>query len=167
MAQYRWFDAPPRVRILGDAVSLSGIFLTQVGAWRSLVARPGGPGRSHPSFSVGDNQVGAWRSLVARFHGVEEVARSNRVAPTRFTFSVPCVYTSLYTSWQNHHANKKSGRPLRACRFPTMNRAYFRRRFEINPATPNPSAAIVAGSGTASTTKSSTYERSSPAPPPE
>jgi hypothetical protein len=28
--------------------------------------------------------VGAWRSLVARFHGVEEVARSNRVAPTRF-----------------------------------------------------------------------------------
>lgn len=26
--------------------------------------------------------VGAWRSLVARFHGVEEVARSNRVAPT-------------------------------------------------------------------------------------
>ena len=27
--------------------------------------------------------AGAWRSLVARFHGVEEVARSNRVAPTR------------------------------------------------------------------------------------
>ena len=27
-------------------------------------------------------RIGAWRSLVARFHGVEEVARSNRVAPT-------------------------------------------------------------------------------------
>jgi hypothetical protein len=26
--------------------------------------------------------VGAWRSLVARFHGVEEVAGSNLVAPT-------------------------------------------------------------------------------------
>lgn len=37
--------------------------------------------------------VGAWRSLVARFHGVEEVARSNRVAPTtsksRHTADVP------------------------------------------------------------------------------
>ena len=33
---------------------------------------------------MGTNLVGAWRSLVARFHGVEEVARSNRVAPTSF-----------------------------------------------------------------------------------
>lgn len=30
--------------------------------------------------------LGAWRSLVARLHGVQKVARSNRVAPT-ITFS--------------------------------------------------------------------------------
>jgi hypothetical protein len=41
-----------------------------------------GSGRSHGRL-LDERDVGAWRSLVARFHGVEEVARSNRVAPTR------------------------------------------------------------------------------------
>src|SRR5947209_3110877 len=59
-----------------------GILICRVGAWRSLVARPEMSGRPHVRLL--ENLVGAWRSLVARFHGVEEVARSNRVAPTRF-----------------------------------------------------------------------------------
>jgi hypothetical protein len=49
-----------------------------------LVVRPDSPGRPQVCYGYSRQSVGAWRSLVARFHGVEEVAGSNLVAPTSF-----------------------------------------------------------------------------------